>query len=103
MRRSALSSGPASAGDAPQPMVPTNRERTLSREITVTQIPSGEKHTLPVGTKIMIHQTLGGSYTVQTDHGLGWIIIFDPTGNVCFSPDGICVTVISRKSVRSRF
>jgi probable FeS assembly SUF system protein SufT len=51
-------------------MVPTNRERTLSREITVTQIPSGEKHTLPVGTKIMIHQTLGGSYTVQTDHGL---------------------------------
>jgi probable FeS assembly SUF system protein SufT len=51
-------------------MVSTNRERTLSREITVTQIPSGEKHTLPVGTKIMIHQTLGGSYTVQTDHGL---------------------------------
>jgi probable FeS assembly SUF system protein SufT len=51
-------------------MTPTNRERSLSREITVTQIPSGEKHTLPVGTKIMIHQTLGGSYTVQTDHGL---------------------------------
>ena len=70
MGRSARSSGPAFAGDAAQPMVPTNRERTLSREITVTQIPSGEKHTLPVGTKIMIHQTLGGSYTVQTDHGL---------------------------------
>jgi probable FeS assembly SUF system protein SufT len=47
-----------------------NRERTLSREITVTQIPSGEKHVLPVGTKIQIHQTLGGSYTVQTDFGL---------------------------------
>jgi len=70
MRRSASSSGPASAGEAARPMVSTNRERTLSREITVTQIPSGEKHTLPVGTKIMIHQTLGGSYTVQTDHGL---------------------------------
>jgi probable FeS assembly SUF system protein SufT len=51
-------------------MIPKNRERTLSREITVTQIPSGEKHTLPIGTKIQIHQTLGGSYTVQTDHGL---------------------------------
>ena len=47
-----------------------NRERTLSREIVVTQIPSGDKHTLPIGTKIQIHQTLGGSYTVQTDHGL---------------------------------
>jgi probable FeS assembly SUF system protein SufT len=51
-------------------MVPANRDRTLSREISVTQIPSGDKHTLPAGTKIQIHQTLGGSYTVQTDHGL---------------------------------
>jgi probable FeS assembly SUF system protein SufT len=51
-------------------MAAMNRERTLSREITVTQIPSGEKHTLPIGTKIQVHQTLGGSYTVQTDHGL---------------------------------
>jgi probable FeS assembly SUF system protein SufT len=51
-------------------MVPANRERTLSREISVTQIPSGDKHTLPEGTRIQIHQTLGGSYTVQTDHGL---------------------------------
>jgi probable FeS assembly SUF system protein SufT len=51
-------------------MAAMNRERTLSREITVTQIPSGEKHTLPIGTKIQIHQTLGGSYTVQTDYGL---------------------------------
>ena len=51
-------------------MTPLNRDRTLSREILVTQIPSGERHTLPVGTRIQIHQTLGGSYTVQTDHGL---------------------------------
>jgi len=51
-------------------MPPLNRERILSREIEVTQIPSGDKHTLPIGTKIQIHQTLGGSYTVQTDHGL---------------------------------
>lgn len=47
-----------------------NRERVLSREISATQIPSGDKHSLPAGTKILIHQTLGGSYTVQTDNGL---------------------------------
>lgn len=47
-----------------------NRERTLSREITATQIPSGDKHPLPEGTRVFIHQVLGGSYTVQTDSGL---------------------------------
>jgi probable FeS assembly SUF system protein SufT len=51
-------------------MVPQNRERTLAREITVTQIPSGERQALAAGTRIQIHQTLGGSYTVQTDFGL---------------------------------
>jgi probable FeS assembly SUF system protein SufT len=51
-------------------MTPANRERTLSREITVTQIPSGDRQTLPAGTTIVIHQTLGGSFTVQTDFGL---------------------------------
>jgi probable FeS assembly SUF system protein SufT len=48
----------------------TNRDRTLSREVTATQIPSGDKTTLPAATKVMLHQTLGGSYTVQTDFGL---------------------------------
>ncbi len=47
-----------------------NRERTLSREVTATQIPSGEKMPLTAGTRVFIHQTLGGSYTVQTDFGL---------------------------------
>lgn len=47
-----------------------NRERILSRELTATQIPSGDKHTLFAGTKVFIHQVLGGSYTVQTDTGL---------------------------------
>lgn len=47
-----------------------NRERTLSRDITATQIPSGDKQPLPTGTRVLIHQTLGGSYTVQTDFGL---------------------------------
>ena len=47
-----------------------NRERTLSREVTATQIPSGDKQALPTGSRVFIHQTLGGSYTVQTDFGL---------------------------------
>ena len=51
-------------------MIPKNRERVLSREVAVTQIPSGDKSVLPAGTSIQIHQTLGGSYTIQTDYGL---------------------------------
>jgi probable FeS assembly SUF system protein SufT len=47
-----------------------NRDRILSRDVTATQIPSGDKTPLPSGTKIMIHQTLGGAFTVQTDFGL---------------------------------
>lgn len=47
-----------------------NRERTLSRDVTATQIPSGDKQTLTSGSRVFIHQTLGGSYTVQTDFGL---------------------------------
>lgn len=47
-----------------------NRERTLSRDVTASQIPSGDKHTLFANTKVFIHQVLGGSYTVQTDTGL---------------------------------
>lgn len=47
-----------------------NRDRTLSRDVTATQIPSGDKHTLSAGSKVFIHQVLGGSYTIQTDVGL---------------------------------
>ncbi len=47
-----------------------NRERTLSRDVTATQIPSGDKQPLTAGSRVFIHQTLGGSYTVQTDFGL---------------------------------
>ena len=47
-----------------------NRDRTLSREVTATQIPSGEKVPLAVGTHVVIAQTLGGTYTVTTDFGL---------------------------------
>lgn len=48
----------------------SSKDRTLSREVIATQIPSGDKTPLPSGTRVMIHQTLGGSYTVQTDFGL---------------------------------
>jgi probable FeS assembly SUF system protein SufT len=47
-----------------------NRERILSREVLATQIPSGDRQTLTAGARVFIHQTLGGSYTVQTDFGL---------------------------------
>lgn len=46
------------------------KERILSREVVATQIPSGDKQVLPAGTRLFIHQTLGGSYTIQTDFGL---------------------------------
>lgn len=48
----------------------SSKERTLSRDVVATQIPSGDKHTLFANTKLFIHQTLGGTYTVQTDFGL---------------------------------
>ena len=47
-----------------------NSERHLSREITATQIPAGNRQALPAGSRVFIHQTLGGSFTVQTDFGL---------------------------------
>jgi len=46
------------------------RDRTLSRDVVATQIPSGDRAALSAGTAVLIHQTLGGSYTVQTDTGL---------------------------------
>ncbi len=49
---------------------PDKRDRVLTREVTVTQIPSGDKQTLFAGDNVFIHQVLGGSYTVQTSTGL---------------------------------
>jgi probable FeS assembly SUF system protein SufT len=47
-----------------------DRDRILSRDVTATQIPSGDKTLLAAGTRITISQTLGGTYTVATDFGL---------------------------------
>lgn len=50
-----------------------NEEIALSREVTAIQIPSGDSITLPVGTPVVITQTLGGTYTVATSAGLARI------------------------------
>lgn len=42
---------------------------SLSRDCEAILIPSGEKIKLTAGTVVRITQSLGGSYTVTTDHG----------------------------------
>jgi probable FeS assembly SUF system protein SufT len=50
-----------------------NTEKELSRDVEAIQIPSGFKTTLTAGTRVVITQALGGSYTVATDRGLARI------------------------------
>jgi len=50
-----------------------SKERILRRDVTATQIPSGDPISLAAGTKVHITQTLGGSYTVIIDFGLARI------------------------------
>jgi len=48
----------------------TSREPiTLRRDCDAIQIPSGTPMTLAAGTQVVITQSLGGTYTVTTDHG----------------------------------
>lgn len=47
-----------------------NTEFALSRDVDAIEIPSGRKLTLEKGTRGVITQTLGGSYTVATPYGL---------------------------------
>ena len=42
----------------------------LSLPCPATAIPSGQAVDLPPGTEVVVTQTLGGSVTVRTDHGL---------------------------------
>lgn len=51
----------------------TNIEIELVRDVEAIQIPSGDPISLPVGTKVMIQQSLGGTYTVATQSGLARI------------------------------
>ncbi len=45
----------------------------LKRDVEAVQIPSGDIVSLPLGTKVIITQSLGGTYTVATDFGLARI------------------------------
>lgn len=51
----------------------THDEIELTREVEAIQIPSGDLISLPPGTRVMITQALGGTYTVATPHGLARI------------------------------
>ncbi len=50
-----------------------NSEIMLAREVDAIQIPSGDAMVLPVGTPVVVTQTLGGTYTVATQAGLARI------------------------------
>lgn len=41
----------------------------LTRDCEATEVPYGGVQVLPAGTKVRIMQSLGGSYTVATEHG----------------------------------
>ena len=49
----------------------------LTREVSAIQIPSGDMIQLPQGLKVIITQSLGGTYTVATDFGLARINALD--------------------------
>lgn len=48
-------------------------ERTLSREVEAVQIPHGSKVHLPAGSRVILTQTLGGSFTVVGEFGMARI------------------------------
>src|ERR1700724_3853278 len=50
-----------------------NKEFTLSRDCEAILIPSAQKFTIPTGTKGVVTQALGGSYTIATSYGLSRI------------------------------
>jgi probable FeS assembly SUF system protein SufT len=51
----------------------SNQEIVLKRDTDAIQIPSGNPLMLPAGTKVMVTQSLGGTYTVATPGGLARI------------------------------
>ncbi len=50
-----------------------SRELTLTRDCDAIQIPSGNPIVLPLGTSVIVTQSLGGTYTVATQAGLARI------------------------------
>lgn len=56
-------------------MTRTNhQEIELTRDCEAIRIPQGNSVILPIGTRVTLTQSLGGSYTVATDEGLVRII-----------------------------
>jgi probable FeS assembly SUF system protein SufT len=51
----------------------SHQEIVLTRDTEAIQIPSGNPLTLPAGTKVLVTQSLGGTYTVATPGGLARI------------------------------
>jgi probable FeS assembly SUF system protein SufT len=51
-------------------MSENSHEIELARDCEAIQIPAGLKTTIPSGTRVIITQNLGGSYTVACDYGL---------------------------------
>ncbi|MDR3228118.1 MAG: putative Fe-S cluster assembly protein SufT [Puniceicoccales bacterium] len=47
-----------------------SNDRTLSREVSATIIPSGDPMSLPAGTRVNIANRLGGNFTVVCDFGM---------------------------------
>lgn len=60
----------------------------MSRDCEAIEIPSGRKFTLEKGTQGVITQTLGGSYTVATPHGLSRVAEKDLDALGLDSPQG---------------
>ena len=50
-----------------------DKEFELKRDLEVILIPAGQKYTIPVGTKGVITQALGGNYTIATSYGLSQV------------------------------
>jgi probable FeS assembly SUF system protein SufT len=49
--------------------MPPSERIMLNRDCEVIQIPSGIRSSLPAGTSVRVTQSLGGSYTLATEHG----------------------------------
>jgi len=62
--------------------------KTLTRDCEAIRIPSGETFNIAKGTRVVVTQALGGSFTIATDQGLARIT----DGNA----DALGITVITK-------
>ena len=62
--------------------------KTLTRDCEAIRIPSGETFNIAKGTRVVVTQALGGSFTIATDQGLARI-----TDN---NADALGITVVAK-------